>query len=134
MSGTKTKKTRKTSKAARPSPKAAPPPKYAAIRKIALALPGAQEVVDRHGHWFNIGTKSFALYGMPGVRWVFKLPIAQQMMLFDARPDTFAPMRAGRLLWSYVAVENLDAAELKDLLVAAWRVVAPKKLQAGYDP
>jgi hypothetical protein len=125
-----TGKTKKT----KPSLEAAKPPKYATLKKIALGLPGTREVVDRHGHWFNIGSKTFALYGMPSARWVFKLPMAQQMMLFDARPQTFAPMRAGRLLWSYVAVENLDTAELKDLLIAAWRVVAPKKLQAGYEP
>ncbi len=121
-------KTKKTG----PSPEATPP-KYATLKKIALALPGAREVVDRHGIWFNIGTRTFALHGMGGGRWIFKLPMAQQMMLFDARPQTFAPMRAGRLVWSYVAVENLDAAELKDLLVAAWRVVAPKAVQAEYD-
>jgi hypothetical protein len=41
-------------------------------------------------------------------------------------------MIAGKLRWSFVKVENLDAAELRDLLEAAWRVVAPKKLQAQY--
>ncbi|HEY4942837.1 MAG TPA: MmcQ/YjbR family DNA-binding protein [Rhizomicrobium sp.] len=108
------------------------PPKYAAIKRIALGFPGTQEIVDRHGHWFNVGSKTFALNGMPNGRWIFKLPQHQQMMLFDARPQTFTPMRAGRLVWSYVQVENLDAAELKDLLTAAWRMVATKKLQAQY--
>jgi hypothetical protein len=102
------------------------PPKLGVIRKIALGLPQAREVEDRLGLWFNVGKKSFALYS--GRRWIFKLPMAQQMMLFEARPETFAPMRAGKLLWSFVAVENLDAAELRDLLYAAWTVVAPKKL------
>jgi hypothetical protein len=31
-----------------------------------------------------------------------------------------------------VWVEDLDATELRDLLTAAWRVVAPRKLQAQY--
>ncbi|MEI9887334.1 MAG: MmcQ/YjbR family DNA-binding protein [Rhizomicrobium sp.] len=118
-------------KTTRCSPEA--PPKYAAVKRIALGLPGAREVVDRHGHWFNVGSRTFALYGMPSARWVFKLPHHQQMMLFDARPQTFAPMRAGRLFWAYVAVENLDGAELKDLLVAAWRMVATKKIRKQYD-
>lgn len=123
MSG-KTKKTRR-------SLKVATPPKYAALKKMALSLPGAEEVWF-HGHpWFNIGSKSFALFWQG--RWIFKLPKAQQMMLFDARPETFTPMRAGRMLWSFVAVENLDNAELKDLMIAAWRMVTPKKLQAEYD-
>jgi hypothetical protein len=119
----KTKKTRR-------SPEPATPPKYATLKKIALSLPGAEEVWF-HGHpRFNIGSKSFALFWQG--RWIFKLPKPQQMMLFDARPETFTPMRAGRMLWSFVAVENLDTAELKDLLVAAWGTIAPKKLLAQY--
>ncbi len=107
------------------------PVKYAAIRKIALSFPGTQEIVAFGVPWFNIGTKSFALYDSRTGRWIFKLPQHQQMMLFDARPETFAPMRAGRMVWSYVEVGHLDAAELKDLLLAAWRTIASKKLQSG---
>jgi hypothetical protein len=110
------------------------PPKLALIRKIALSLPEAREIEDRMGLWFNVGKKSFALYSgreQEG-RWIFKLPMAQQMMLFDTRPETFQPMRAGKLLWSFVRVEDLDSAELRDFLHGAWTVVAPKRLQAQY--
>jgi len=106
-------------------------PKLAAIRRIALSFPGTSEL-SHGGSWFNVGTKTFALYWAKDGRWIFKLPAHQQMMLFDARPETFSPMRAGRMVWSYVEVGHLDAAELKDLLAAAWRTVAPKKLQATY--
>jgi hypothetical protein len=112
---------------------AAKPPKLALIRKIALSFPQTQEVTYKGTPWFNIGTKSFALAPGKDNRWIFKLPQHQQMMLFDTRPETFAPMRAGRLLWSFVVVENLDNAELRDLLEAAWRMIAPKRLQKAYD-
>lgn len=108
------------------------PPKLALIRKIALSLPQAREIEDKMGLWFNVWKKSFALFN--GKRWIFKLPMAQQMMLFDARPKTFQPMRAGKLLWSFVEVEDLDTAELRDLLHAAWTVVAPKTLQTAARP
>ncbi len=106
-------------------------PKLAAVRKIALGFPGASEVTshDFDWPWFNVGKKTFALYSGKEERWIFKLPMAQQMMLFDTRPKTFAPMRAGKMVWSYVRVEDLDAKELGDLLKAAWTTVAPKKLQ-----
>jgi hypothetical protein len=113
----------------KPSPEAQKAPKLAQIRKIAL---GAHEVPDHVWPWFNVGKKTFALYHAARNRWIFKLPMAQQMMLFDTRPETFEPMRAGKLLWSYVRVEDLDTKELRDLLTGAWRVVAPKKLQAQY--
>ena len=38
------------------------PPKYALVQRVALALPGAREEGHRHGPWFNIGKRPFALY------------------------------------------------------------------------
>jgi hypothetical protein len=111
-------------------PRAHTPPKYAFLKRVALALPGAVEVVDRHGHWFNIGKKSFALYGMNGNRWILRLPKDQVRMLCEADPDVFSPMIAGALLWAYVDVTKLDAKALHGYMTAAWRYTAPKKLQA----
>ena len=122
-------KTKNMPRATKPSPKVAPP-RYATLKKIALALPGAEEVWF-HGHpWFNVGSKSFALFWQG--QWVFKLPKPQQMMLFDARPETFTPMRAGRMVWSYVAVDRLDVAELKSLMQAAWTMVVTRKAAKAY--
>ncbi|HEX4303767.1 MAG TPA: MmcQ/YjbR family DNA-binding protein [Rhizomicrobium sp.] len=109
------------------------PPKYAAIRKIALGFPGAREVEWHGDPWFVVGKKSFALFGAGHDKWILKLPQAQQMMLFDARPDTFTPMRAGRMVWSFIDVARLDAAELKDLLTAAWKMVVTKKAAKAYE-
>jgi hypothetical protein len=109
----------------KPSPRA---PRLATIRKIALGFPGASEVLFHAWPWFNVGSRTFALYHADENRWIFKLPMAQQMMLFDARPETFTPMRSGRMVWSYVRIEDLDAQELRDLLKAAWTTVAPKKI------
>jgi hypothetical protein len=61
-------------------------------------------------------------------RWIFKLPHDRQTIRFDVRPETFAPMRSGRMIWSYVRIADLDAGELKGLLAQAWREVAPKTL------
>jgi hypothetical protein len=109
------------------------PPKYATIKSIALGFPGAQEIVFHGWPWFNVGKKTFALYSEKDKSWIFKLPHHQQMMLFDARPETFRPMTAGRMIWSFIRVENLDRAEMRDLLEAAWRMVAPKILQRSLN-
>jgi len=106
----------------------ASPPKYAAIKKTALALPGAHEVLYG-GHWFNVGKKTFVLFGDKERRWIFKLPRDLELMLFETRPETFSPMIAGRLYWSYVDVQKLRQAELDHFITMAWRMVAPKKLQ-----
>ncbi|MEJ0041222.1 MAG: hypothetical protein WDM81_02865 [Rhizomicrobium sp.] len=56
------------------------------------------------------------------------------MMLADAAPETFAPMRAGALLWLHVDVTKLGPKELRGYVEAAWRYTAPKKLQAQHLP
>jgi hypothetical protein len=103
------------------------PPKYDFLRRVALALPGAAEVIDGHGYWFNIGRKTFALYG--GRQWILRLPKDQVMMLIEADPDVFSPMRTATMLWAYVDVTRLDAKPLRGYMTAAWRYTAPRKLQ-----
>jgi hypothetical protein len=113
-----------------PSTRTPKPPKYAFLKRVALALPGTVEIIDRHGHWFNIGKKTFALYGMNGRQWILRLPKEQVRMLAEADPDVFSPMISGALLWAYVDVTKLDAKALRGYLTAAWRYTAPRKLQA----
>ena len=114
------------------SPKPAKPPREAFIRRVALSLPGTREVQDRHGTWFNIGTKTFALYWDTSEKWILRLPHDQIMMLVEAAPDTYAPMRNATMLWLYVDVTKLGPKELRACVEAAWRHLASKKLQAQY--
>ena len=98
------------------------------IRRIALALPGAVELQDHGGNWFNVGKKTFVLYGFPSARWLFKLPKPRQELLFEARPDVFQPYRAGAMLWSYVDVDALEVDEVNSLVTDAWTTIVPKKV------
>jgi hypothetical protein len=118
-------------KAAMPGARAPTPPRYAFLKRVALALPGAVEIVDRHGYWFNIGRKTFALCGGKQSRWILRLPKDQVTMLIESDPDTFSPMRSGAMLWAYVDVTKLNAKEVRAYVTAAWRYTAPKKLQTG---
>lgn len=104
------------------------PPKYTAIKRLALTLPGVSEQGHRHGPWFVVGKKAFALYWDKEEFWILKLPEHQVMMLVEARPEVFSPMKSGSMLWIYVDVEKLDHDELRDYLTAAWRSVVPKKV------
>lgn len=102
------------------------------IRKVALALPGAVELNDHGGNWFNVGSKTFVVYGFPSKRWLFKLPKPRQELLFEARPDVFQPYRAGGMVWSYVAIEELTKAEGESLVTDAWTTIVPKKVWGPY--
>jgi hypothetical protein len=113
-------------------PRIKKPPKYAFMKRLALALPGAVEQAHRHGPWFNVGRKTFALFWGKTGRWILRLPEHQVMMLIEARPETFSPMKSGSMLWIYVDVEQLDAGELRAYVTAAWRHTAPRKVVREY--
>jgi hypothetical protein len=98
------------------------------VRRAALALPGAVELNDHGGNWFNVGKKTFVVYGFPSARWIFKLPKLRQELLYEARPDVFTPYRAGAMLWSYVEIDVLTRAEVADFVTDAWTTVVPKKV------
>ena len=102
------------------------------VRKVALALPGAVELESHGGSWFNVGKKTFVLYGFPTRRWIFKLPKPRQELLFEARPDVFQPYRAGAIVWSYVDITQLSRAEVADFVIDAWATIVPRKVSQAY--
>lgn len=102
------------------------------IRKAALALPGAIELQDHGGNWFNVGTKTFVVYGFPSARWIFKLPKPRQEFMFEARPDVFQPFRNGAMTWSYVDIAQLTRAEAASFVTEAWTTIVPKKVAQAY--
>jgi hypothetical protein len=59
---------------------------------------------------------------------VLKLEKPHQELLFEARPDAFAPFRFGPNCWAYVEIDQIDAQELADLIREAWSQVVPKKV------
>jgi hypothetical protein len=105
------------------------PPKYAALQRIALALPGAVEEAHRNGPWFNVGKRPFALYWGKSASWMLRLPADHVMLLVAAGAGIFRPMRNGSPFWVYIEVEKMDAGMLRDYVTAAWRHTAPKKMR-----
>jgi hypothetical protein len=99
------------------------------IRRVALSLPGASEG-DYGGPRFQVGKKAFAHYWVRDDAWIFKLPHARQELLFEVRPETFRPFRAGAMVWSYVDVPALSKAEARLLATEAWSTIVPKKVSA----
>jgi len=100
------------------------------IRAAALALPGVREL-DWHGEpFFQVGSKSFVHRWQGGV--FMKLDKAHQELLFEARPEIFTPMIVGAMRWSRVEIEELDAAELAELVREAWTQIVPKKVSKAY--
>lgn len=102
------------------------------IRAIALALPGAEEVLT----WgtdatFRVRGKMFVVSAPEATHATVKASVTEQTELVAMDPDTFtvAPY-TGRFGWVRVDLSRVDPAEIRALITEAWRRTAPKRLAA----
>jgi hypothetical protein len=109
---------------------------YEQVRDWVLELPGGREVmVERWGHpTLRVGDKMFA-GGAPGSTTMsVKATLADQAELVAAAPQTYAVAAyTGRYGWVTVDLATVDPAELRTLVVDAWRRTAPRGLVRQYD-
>jgi hypothetical protein len=109
---------------------------YEQVKGWALALPGTAEVfVESWGHpTLRVNNKMFAVGAPDSPTVSLKASTVDQFELIAADPDTFssAPY-SGRHGWVLVQLSRVDPTELRELIVEAWRLTAPKRLAVTYD-
>jgi hypothetical protein len=104
------------------------------FRKIALALPEAEER-ETWGHpTFRIRDKMFAAMASDGSSVSIKATKEAQAALVGSEPETFSiPAYVGHHGWVGVALAKVDAEELRELVTEAWLMTAPKRLARTLD-
>ncbi len=112
------------------------PATYEQVRDWVLALPGGEEVmVESWGHpTLRVGAKMFASGSPDGPTVTVKATPEEQASLIAADPATYsiAPY-VGRYGWVTVVLAAADEAELRDLIVDAWRRTAPRRLVRAWQ-
>jgi predicted DNA-binding protein (MmcQ/YjbR family) len=100
------------------------------FRKLALALPGAEEKSHFGKADFRVRDKIFAGFNDKGRAYVKLLP-EQQIILVESDPSLITPHPGawGKKGWTFLDQERADDALLKSVLHMAWKNVAPKSLQ-----
>jgi len=108
---------------------------FAAVRKLALFLPGVEEGTSYGTPAFKVRGKLIARLREDGETLVLKVPFDLRDFLMSADPATFYITDHYR---GYPAVlvrlPVVDRAHLRDLLEEAWRFSAPKTLLAAHEP
>ena len=105
------------------------------VRAEALALPEVEEILT----WetditFRVRKKIFVIGGEGTDTVSIKATPAAQGDLIDRDPETFsAAPYVGRFGWVNVRLGRIDRNQLRELLTAAWRSTAPKRLVAAMD-
>ena len=106
----------------------------AQMRKIVATLPETEEKSHFDHPDFRVGNKIFAGLTADEKRATLKLTPESQALLMSARPEAFQPAAGawGRSGWTYVVLSQVQTAELRELLVEAFGLVAPKRLATAH--
>jgi len=104
------------------------------VRRMALALPEAVERETWGAPTFRVRGKIFVMFA-EGEReaWV-KSTHDEQRALTQMDPGTFfVPPYVGPSGWVGVRFGTVDRDEMRELLIEAWRLTAPKRLVDAFE-
>lgn len=103
------------------------------VRQIALALPRTWEDLVRDRVKFKVGRIVYVAFSRDETTMGFAFPKDERDALVAGDPATFLPPepRDERYHWVQARLAMLDEAQLRELVVDAWRMVVPKRLGAS---
>jgi hypothetical protein len=106
------------------------------VREIAGSLPRSQERLVRDQVKFRVGSYVFVSLSQDETTMGFAFPKEERAALVASEPEKFLmPLRSDeRYHWVRVRLDAIDRAELRELVVDAWRMVVPKRVAASYSP
>jgi hypothetical protein len=104
------------------------------VRAFASELPRAYEVLVHDRVKFRVGRIVFVAFSRDEQIMGFGFPKEERAALVAAEPDKFLmPGQSDmRYRWVHVRLSAIDTAEMRELVLDAWRMCVPKKVAAGY--
>jgi hypothetical protein len=105
------------------------------VRSLALGLPRSYEVVVHHRIKFRVGQIVYVAFSRDETLMGFGFPKEWRELLVGSDPDKFLMPRESdlRFNWAVARLAALDEAEMRELVLDAWRLVVPKKVAAAYE-
>ena len=105
-----------------------------AVRAVALGLPRSHEVIVRGRVKFRVGKIVWLAFSRDETMMGFAFPKEERDWLIGGAPDKFMlPDRSDlRFNWVTARLAALDEAEMRDLVLDAWRMVVPKRVAAAH--
>ena len=105
------------------------------VRQLAARLPRAYEAVVRNRIKFRVGQIVFVAFSTDEALMGFGFPKDERSGLVAGEPHKFLMPGASdmRFNWVVVRLAEIDAAEMYELVVDAWRMCVPKSIAAAFD-
>ncbi len=104
------------------------------VRRLALTLPRSYEALVRDRVKFRVGRIVYLAFSPDDTLMGFAFPKEEREALVAAEPDKFLmPSRSDlRYNWAVVRLAAIDEAEMRELVLDAWRMVVPKRVAAAH--
>jgi hypothetical protein len=104
------------------------------VRAFARTLPRTEEALVRDRVKFRVGRIVYLAFSRDETMMGFGFPKAERAALVESQPDKFLmPERSDlRYNWAVVRLAAVDADEMRELVVDAWRMVVPKRVAAAH--
>jgi hypothetical protein len=105
------------------------------VRRSALSLPRTEERLIRDQVKFRVGRIVYIAIAPDEASMGFAFPKEERAALIAAEPDKFhLPVPSDeRYNWVRVWLAAIDEAEMRELVIEAWRMVVPKRVAASYS-
>jgi hypothetical protein len=104
------------------------------VRELALSLPRSYEALVRDRVKFRVGSIVYLAFSRDETQMGFAFPKEEREALVESEPDKFLMPDTSDLRYNWVVVRlaAIDAAEMRELVLDAWRMVVPKKVAAAH--
>ena len=105
-----------------------------AVRSLASSLPRSYEALVRDRVKFRVGRIVYLAFSRDETLMGFAFPKEERDVLIASEPDKFMMPRPSdqRYNWVVVRLAAIDDAEMREIVLQAWRMVVPKRVAAEY--
>jgi hypothetical protein len=105
------------------------------VRRLASTLPRTTEALVRDRVTFRVGSIVYLAFSRDESVMGFAFPKEEREALVASEPDKFMMPSASdlRYNWVHVRLSSIDAAEMHEIVLEAWRMVVPKRVAASVE-
>ena len=105
------------------------------VRAVASELPRSYEALVRDRVKFRVGRIVYLAFSRDETVMGFAFPKDERDALIASAPQKFMLPGASdlRYHWVDVRLDAIDADEMRELVIDAWRMVVPKRVAAALD-
>jgi hypothetical protein len=104
------------------------------VRELALGLPRSYEALVRDRVKFRVGRIVYLAFSRDESLMGFAFPKEEREALVAAEPGKFMMPKQSdmRYHWVVVRLAAIDDAEMREIVLDAWRMVVPKSVAAAH--